>query len=60
MRPARPPKPLVAALVLAAAPAPGPPGRGPNTKPNSIITGTGPVALAGTVSVKGMSTLIRG
>ena len=29
-------------------------------KPNSIITGTGPVALAGVVSVNWMSTLIAG
>ena len=35
-----------------------PPGLGP--KPNSIITGTGPTALAGVVRVSWMSTVICG
>ena len=38
-----------------------PPGRAPDPpKPNSIITGTGPFASAGVVSVSWMSTLICG
>src|ERR1700676_296609 len=40
---------------------PRPPPRPPNpVKPNSMITGTGPVALAGVVSVNWMSTVICG
>ena len=33
---------------------------GGKTKPNSMITGTGPLALAGVVSVKSMLTAIAG
>src|SRR5688572_11823157 len=33
---------------------------GGNTNPNSMITGTGPFAVAGTVSVRSISTLIAG
>src|SRR5262249_28616081 len=58
-----PPPPLVSAFFITAflAAAPGPPGRGPKPpKPKSIITGTGPVASAGVVSVNWMSTVISG
>ncbi len=50
---------MVAAPFVAA---PVRPGRGPKKlpKPNSIITGTGPFASAGVVTVSWMSTLISG
>src|SRR5262249_14744167 len=55
------PAPFVAALGIAfLAAAPGPPGRGPNPKPNSIITGTRPLASAGGVSASWISALICG
>src|SRR5262245_42495761 len=56
------PQPLVTSCSCHVGP-PRPPGGGPNPrppKPNSMMTGTDPLALAGVVSVNWISTLIGG